>query len=130
MIIVDASLIIEVSLATPAGRQIQNRLRAADDLLAAPELIDLEVLQVLRRLALRNVIDAGQADGAIAIFEGLPIERFSHAPLRAGIWALRGNLTAYDAAYFTLAALLDAPLWTRDEKFRAVPGHDVRLEIL
>lgn len=130
MIIVDASLIIDVSLATPDGRHIQSRLRAAGDLIAAPELIDLEVLQVLRRLARHGVVDAGQADDAIGIFEGLPIERFSHAPLRASIWALRGNLTAYDAAYFALAALLDAPLWTRDEKFRAVPGHGVRVEIL
>ena len=130
MIIVDASLIIDVSLATPDGRRIQSQLRAGDDLLAAPELIDLEVLQVLRRLALRGIIDAEQADGAIGIFEGLPIERISHAPLCASIWALRGNLTAYDAAYFALAALLDAPLWTRDEKFRSVPGHDVQVEIL
>ncbi len=130
MIVVDASLILEVSLATPAGREIQMRLRASDDVLAAPELIDLEVLQVLRRYALRNTIDAGQADAAIAIFEGLPIERFTHAPLRGHIWALRDNLTAYDAAYFALAGLLDAPLWTRDEKFQSVPGHGVRIEFL
>jgi predicted nucleic acid-binding protein len=130
VIVVDASVAIEISLATGEGRKIQKQLRASNDVLGAPELIDLEVLQVLRRQARRNEIDAEQADGAVGIFDGLPIERFSHSPLRARIWALRENLTAYDAAYFALAELLDAPLWTRDEKFRAVPGHRVRVEIL
>lgn len=129
MIVVDASLIIELSMATPDGRKIQKRLRAEDDVLAAPELIDLEVLQVLRRYALCNAIDAEQADGAIDIFEALPIERFTHALLRARIWSLRENLTAYDAAYFALAELLQAPLWTRDEKFLSVPGHEARVEV-
>jgi len=69
------------------------------------------------RMAVGQIDDAGQADGAIDIFEALPIERFTHALLRARIWSLRENLTAYDAAYFALAELLQASLWRRDENF-------------
>lgn len=130
MIVIDASVAVEISLATSDGRQIQKQLRASNEVLGAPELIDLEVLQVLRRQARRNEIDAGQAGGAIGIFDGLPIERFSHRPLRARIWDLRDNLTACDAAYFALAELLEAPLWTRDAKFRDVPGARAHIEIL
>ncbi len=130
MIVVDASLIIEISLATPDGRRILKQIRAEEDVLAAPELIDLEVLQVLRRFSRRKPGDLAQAEGAIAIFNGLPIERFTHAPLQARTWSLRDNLTAYDAAYFALAELLEAPLWTRDEKYRSVPGHGIAIEVL
>lgn len=129
MIVVDASVAIEISLATADGRNIQKRLRASNEELVAPELIDLEVLQVLRRQAQRQEIDAAQAEGAKAIFDSLPIERFSHGPLRARIWGLRETLTAYDAAYFALAELLGASLWTRDAKFRFA-RRALQLEIL
>lgn len=36
------------------------------------------------------------------------------------MWALRANLTAYDAAYLALAEALDAPLITRDRAFLTV----------
>ena len=130
MIVIDASLAIEIALATPDGRDAQRRLRDADDILSAPELIDLEFLQVLRRNALSARITNHQAEGAITLFQALPIERFSHRIFSDRIWALRENLTAYDAAYFALAELLEAPLWTRDVKFRDVPGHDVRIEVI
>ena len=39
------------------------------------------------------------------------------------IWALRKNLSAYDAAYVALAEVLDAPLLTLDARLAASPGH-------
>lgn len=130
MIVVDASLAIEIALATPDGQHFQNRLRTGGEPLGAPELIDLEVLQVLRRQLRRNTINVEQADSAAGLFYDLPIERFTHAPLRSRIWSLRDNLTAYDAAYFALAELLGAALWTRDQKFAGIPGHDIDIKIL
>ena len=130
MIVVDASLAIDIALATPDGRKLQKRLRAEGQPLCAPEVIDLEALQVLRRQVRLDKIDLEQANAAIGLFNDLPIERISHIPLRPRIWALRDNLTAYDAAYFALAELIDAPLWTRDAKFRDVPGARARIEIL
>ena len=97
--------------------------------LAAPEIIELELLQTLRRLRRMNLIDDATGGKALLNVDELAIERFSHAPLRARIWGLRGNLTAYDAAYFALAEMLDAPLWTRDSKYASVPGHRALIEI-
>ncbi|MBN8713794.1 MAG: type II toxin-antitoxin system VapC family toxin [Xanthomonadales bacterium] len=39
-----------------------------------------------------------------------------------GIWALRANVTAYDAAYVILARLLGATLVTRDTRLAKAPG--------
>lgn len=130
MIIIDASLALDIAIATPAGADLRDRLSDDRRALAAPEVIELEVLQTLRRLTRGGHLELSRAAEAIRIFTALEIERFSHRPIGPRIWALRENLTAYDAAYFALAELLDAPLWTRDGKFRSVPGHGVRIEVL
>ncbi|MFZ5619260.1 MAG: type II toxin-antitoxin system VapC family toxin [Pseudomonadota bacterium] len=130
MIVIDASLALELFLVTPRAASIEKRLDDAGRGLVAPEVIDLEILQTLRRLARDNRLPAFRVEAALDIFRHAPIERYSHRLLHARIWALKENLTAYDAAYFALAELIDAPLWTRDEKFRSVPGHGVRIEIL
>lgn len=130
MIVIDASLALDLALATPESRALLARLRTDGRALAAPEVIDLEVLQTVRRQTLLGRVDLARAEAAIMIFQGLPIERFSHRVLAARIWALRSNLTAYDAAYFALAEVLDAPLWTRDAKFQSVPGHDAEIVVL
>jgi predicted nucleic acid-binding protein len=130
LIVIDASLALEIAIAAPAGRAVNDRLEAENHAIAAPEIIELEVLQTLRRLCRQGLLDQSGAGMALRIFGAMEIERYSHAPLRRRIWELRDNLTAYDAAYVALAELLDAPLWTRDEKFRSVPGHGVRIEIL
>ncbi|MFI5181584.1 MAG: hypothetical protein ACHQPI_09355 [Thermoanaerobaculia bacterium] len=46
------------------------------------------------------------------------------------IWALRKNVTAYDAAYLALAEALDTPLLTADEKLARSPGHKARVEVV
>ena len=38
------------------------------------------------------------------------------------MWALRKNLTAYDAAYVALAEALDMPLLPRDANIGGAPG--------
>ncbi len=56
------------------------------------------------------------------------ISKYPHTPLVARIWELRGNLTAYDAAYVALAEVLDAPLVTTDGRLAQAPGHRARVE--
>jgi predicted nucleic acid-binding protein len=76
------------------------------------------------------MIEQIRAEKALLIFENAPIERFSHRPLQARVWALRRNLTAYDAAYFALAELLSAPLWTRDAKYLSASGTSAEAVLL
>lgn len=130
MIVIDASLALDLALVTTDAAALSARLRDEGGDLAAPELIDLEVMQVLRRQLHLKRIDRHRAEEALETYATLPLERFGHRTLAARVWALRENLTAYDAAYFALAELLDAPLWTRDRKFAEAPGARARVKIL
>jgi predicted nucleic acid-binding protein len=56
--------------------------------------------------------------------------RYRHTHLLPRIWALRANLTAYDATYVTLAEALDAPLLTRDQRLAVAPAHSARIELV
>ena len=47
--------------------------------------------------------------------------RHTHELLLPLIWRLRHNLTAYDAAFVALAAVLEAPLVTLDERIAKAP---------
>lgn len=60
----------------------------------------------------------------------LDLERHPHGVLLPAIWAMRENLTAYDAAYVSLADVLAAPLRTLDAGLAAAPGRTVRVELV
>ncbi|MEM9705477.1 MAG: type II toxin-antitoxin system VapC family toxin [Pseudomonadota bacterium] len=130
MIVVDASLAFEIMLASQRSDVLSDLLLAKGDVLCAPEIIELELLQTLRRLVYQGSVTEALAAQAIDNLNDLRIERFSHNPLRRRIWSLRHYLTAYDAAYFALAELLEAPLWTLDRKYLSVPGQTAQIEIL
>ena len=59
----------------------------------------------------------------IALFGARKFTRHPVAPLTQRIWALRQNLTAYDAAYVALAEALGVPLLTRDLRLSRSSGH-------
>ena len=121
MIVVDASVVIEMLLQTDDGIAIADRLITATETLHAPHLIDIEVAQVLRRYVLRGEVKAERAQHALEVMIEFPLTRYDHEPLLGRIWELRDNLTAYDAAYVALAEGLNATLVTRDRKVSAVP---------
>src|SRR5947208_2952668 len=90
---------------------------AGEDL-AAPEIIDLEVVSVWRR----TLTDERRAALALSDLEDLPLARAPHLPLLPRCWALRHNLTPYDAAYVALAEALDSELVTADRRLARAPG--------
>jgi predicted nucleic acid-binding protein len=129
MIVVDAS-VLAPALADdgPDGNDARNRIRGES--LAAPELIDLEVVSVLRRAAAANQLDRQRAAQAIADLTALPIRRAPHMSLLARVWELRENLTVYDAAYVAVAEALDTSLITADRKLAGAPGLNCRVELV
>ena len=129
MIIVDASVVLEVLLGTAAGRRAEAVLFDHDAALHAPHLLDVEVAQVLRRYAAAGEIKPGRAAEALDDLADLPITRHEHVLLLPRIWQLRHNATAYDAAYLALADVLDATLVTRDAKL-ARAAKSGRVELL
>jgi predicted nucleic acid-binding protein len=129
VIVVDASAILEVLLRTPAAPAIEVRLFERGETLHAPHLIDLEILQVLRRYAAAGEISAERAREALDDFGAFRLRRWAHDALALRIWDLRHNLTAYDAAYVALAEALGAPLLTRDRRLASAPGIRTRIEV-
>ena len=77
-----------------------------------------------------KIVNESRAHVALELFNSLPIKRYSHQPLAPRIWALRENMTAYDAAYFALAEVLRAPLWTRDTKYVGAPMHSAEIVVV
>lgn len=130
MIVTDASVVLELLLRTPASRAVEARLLDSGEALYAPHLLDIEVAQVLRRYAARNEISPGRGRLALELLSRFPITRYSHEPLLPRIWALRTNLTAYDAAYVALAEGLGATLVTRDERLSTAPGVRAKIELV
>jgi len=54
-----------------------------------PSLLDLEVTQVLRRLAFHGVVSAPRADEAVRDLLDLRVTRYPHLVLLPRIWQLR-----------------------------------------
>lgn len=130
MIVLDASAIVELLLGTERGRSVAARIADPAVGLHVPHLADVEVAQVLRRYEREGELDALEAASALTTLGALDLERHSHEPLLRRVWALRDNLTAYDAVYVALADALDARLLTCDARLTRAPGHSRRIEIV
>ena len=129
MIVVDASVIVELLARTARAAAIEERLFAPGEVLHAPHLLDVEVAQVFRRLVLVGAADVDAAGKALAELAALPLVRHAHDPLLPRVWSLRDNLTAYDAVYVALAEALDATLLTCDARLSRAPGVAAHVEV-
>jgi predicted nucleic acid-binding protein len=130
VLVLDASVVIELLLRTRATPQIDRRVLVPGETWHAPHLLDLEVAQVLRRYVSTRQVAAVRGRTALEDLAVLPVTRYRHTVLLPRIWELRANATAYDASYLALAEALDAPLLTRDVRLASVPGHHAAVEVL
>lgn len=130
MIIVDASVAIELLLQTQSAKTIKARLSVPGETLHAPHLLDMEVAHVLRRYVMLGEIDSERGQIALVDFSNMRIRKYAHTFLLSRIWRLRNNLRAYDAVYVALAEALDAPLLTRDRRIANAAGHGALIEVV
>lgn len=130
MIVVDASAVLEFLLQTPLGLRVEARLFGDDQELHAPHLLDVEVVQAVRRLVRMRELMPVRAAEALVDLVDLDLERHVHVDLLGRAWTLRDTLTAYDAMYVALAEALDAPLVTCDRPLASARGHRARIEIV
>lgn len=128
MIILDTSAAIAALTAHPRSEELVKRLVDDGDL-HAPHLIDVEVSQALRGLVSRGELSTDRAEDVRLDFDELLITRYPHQPLADRMWTLRHNLTAYDAAFVSLAEVLGAPLITCDGHIARSPGHGAKVEL-
>lgn len=124
--VIDASVLVAALVDSgQEGRWAEATL--AQGQLAGPELILVEASNILHRLERGGEISRIEATGAHRDLVRLDIELFPFAPFAERIWALRGNLTSYDAWYVALAETLDAPLVTLDRRLARARGPSCEL---
>ena len=129
ILVVDASAAVEYLLLTDTGVRVESMLANAD--LVAPELLDAEVLAVLRREVAAGRLRERRAAEAVDDLRDWGIERLCHRELLHDAWSLRGHVTAYDALYVAAARARHAALITADGPLARAPAlgvvvHDVR----
>src|SRR5689334_22336692 len=99
MIVIDASALLEFLLQTPLGVRVEARLFRRDEEFHVPHLVDVEIVQGLRRLVRAGEVSSGRAADAIADLNELDLHRHAHLDLLARAWRLRDTISAYDAVY-------------------------------
>jgi predicted nucleic acid-binding protein len=129
MLVVDASCLFEVVADTPRAAEIAERM-AADADQAAPHVVDVEVLGVIRAQYLRGRLDGTAAGQAVADLRDWPGERFSHRQLIDRAWQLRDSVRGWDAFYVALAEAFDATLLTLDGRLARAHGLACRIEVM
>jgi predicted nucleic acid-binding protein len=125
--VIDASAMIELFTAKTPAKDLRRRILLGD--LVAPQLFDLEVAQVLRKLVLCGGLIEPDAYETLRDIKDSPIYRCDHAPLLDRVWALREAITAYDAIYVALAEQFGVPLITCDKRLASSNGHKARIEL-
>lgn len=128
--VIDASVVVEALLGGSATAEAL-RVRLARDTCHAPSLIDAEVGHALRRRVLRGELPATEAEGQLAEGWALIDRRYEmHGRLSLAAWALRENLSFYDALYAALAASLDCPLLTADRRIARAAGIPCEVQLI
>jgi predicted nucleic acid-binding protein len=130
VIVLDASALVELLLNTPTGEVIAGRIADPSIGLHVPHLADVEVAQTLRQFVSDGDLDPAAAVAAIEDLRALDLQRHGHEPLLDRVWALRNNLTAYDAIYWALAEALDTKVLTCDGRLSRAPGAAARVELV
>jgi predicted nucleic acid-binding protein len=125
MIVLDASVVVELLTNGALADSIRSDLSGRDDSFIVPHLVDVEVVSAIRRLVAGQRIEANRSEQFLTGLAALPAERYSHTPLIGRIWELRHSFTAHDATYIALAEATSAVLYTSDEKL--CKGHRARV---
>lgn len=130
MIVIDASVLANiVGDDGPTGDAVRVRLATARAA-SAPDLVDVEVVSVLRKRWLAGTVTARRFKSAITDLIDLPITRYPAAPLMIRAYELRANVTPYDATYVALAEALACPLLTADVRLSRAAGLRCQVEVV
>lgn len=130
MIVVDASILANVIGDDGAdGQRTRSEIRTAGEL-AAPDLVDVETVAVLRKRWMAGTISDNRFVEAIDDLEAIELERYPTLPLMRRSYELRANVMVYDAAYIALAEVLGCELLTGDTRLARAPGPRCVVRIL
>jgi predicted nucleic acid-binding protein len=123
--VIDASAVVELLLASERATAVEQSIEDAD--LVAPDSINPEVLQAIRGLERSGKVNEGRAGEMLANLLIMSVKRVPTFGLMSDAWALRHNLTAYDACYVALARHLGSALITGDHRIARAPNLGIPL---
>ena len=124
--VVDASVAVEYLLRTPLGVSVAGMIESST--LVAPELMDAEVLSVLRRAVLNGCLEEARARMVVEDLAHWPVDRISHRALAPLAWRYHRNVSAYDAFYVAAARAHGLPLLTADGRLSRASGLGVVIQ--
>ena len=131
MNVVDASVLVDFVLGagSEAADELVGLFRVGSTTIA-PDLVDTEVGQAIRRMVMNGQVAGPIAQLMLADLEATPIRRYSARTLVSRAFEFRHRLTVYDGVYLALAERLDATLLTGDAALARVPEADVEVRLL
>ena len=121
MIVVDASVLANVVGDDGTDGDCAREVLRGQEL-SVPDLVDVEVVSVLRRRWLAKTMTARRFAVAVDDLGALPADRYPVLPFMPRAYELRANVSAYDATYVALAEQLGCALVTVDRRLAAAPG--------
>jgi len=122
LIVIDASILANVvGDDGDDGHRARLEFRNAGDV-AAPDLVDVETVAVLRKRWIAGTVSDDRFAAAIDDLEQLDLDRYPALRFMRRAYQLRANVTAYDSAYVALAEALDCELLTADQRLASAPG--------
>jgi predicted nucleic acid-binding protein len=130
VIVVDASVLANaIGDDGSDGQRARIEIRNSGDV-AAPDLVDVETVAVLRRRWRAGAISDRRFATAIGDLEALDLDRYPTLPLMRRAYGLRANVTPYDASYVALAEVLGCELLTGDQWLATAPGPRCSIRVL
>lgn len=130
MIVIDASVLANVVGDDGAdGQRARAEFRGAGDV-AAPDLVDVETVSVLRKRWLAGTVTDERFAAAVGDLAQLDLERYPTLRFMRRAFELRANVTAYDSAYVALAEELGCDLLTADQRLAGATGPQCLIRVL
>jgi predicted nucleic acid-binding protein len=130
LIVLDASAVVAVLVGQGrVAEPVREKIEIPGQSLHVPHVMDLEVLNALRRQILLGTLSRERSSEALDDLKNITFFRYPHATFMDRIWSLKDYLSAYDAAYVALAEALDAPLVTMDARLARAPGIRAVVEV-
>lgn len=116
-LVVAASAVAEILFGTEVGRRAATLIDGHE--LLAPQHLTAEVASVIRGWSLSRQITDEQALRAFGEFDALGVEQMPMMSILPAVYALRNNISAYDAMYVVLARAAQCHLLTLDARLAA-----------
>ena len=130
MIVIDASVLANVVGDDGSdGQRARAEFRGAGDV-AAPDLVDVETVAVLRKRWLAGTVSDQRFAVASEDLGQLDLDRYPVLRFMRRAYELRANVTAYDSAYVALAEELGCELLTADRRLASASGPRCAIRVL